>query len=115
MDKIKEYIMDKFGDNKAVVVCGVLLIGFLMIAAYTVADSVVLDSGQVIDIPEWGETCEYHELYCPKGWAPDGTFPHAPFRASFFELLKNPPDMPECAQFTFGGAPVYPCYTVTAE
>ncbi len=39
MDKIKEYVelvMDKFGDNKAVVVCGVIIVGFLLVVAITI-------------------------------------------------------------------------------
>ena len=36
MDKIKEYIMDKFGDNTTVVVCGVIIVGFLLVVAITI-------------------------------------------------------------------------------
>lgn len=40
------------------------------------ADFVTLDNGQVITVPEWAEPCRYEKTYCPKGWLPDGTFPH---------------------------------------
>jgi len=38
MDKVKEYIeliMDKFGEHRAVVVFGVIILGFIVVAAVT--------------------------------------------------------------------------------
>jgi len=81
----------------------------LVISIAAFSDSVVLDSGQVIDIPPLGEICQYHAVYCPRGWLPDGSFPiEEQWQQLLDKINDGGLDYPICQEFTFGGSG--PCY-----
>jgi len=80
------------------------------VAAFS--DSVVLDSGQVIEVPEGGSICQYHATYCPTGWQEDGTYPFIAWKDAIQALIDGALPYPMCddGDYSFGGPQVKPCY-----
>ncbi len=122
MSKIKDYIdkaVEAFSQKRKAVIVLLVILAVFLIAAIVRADSVVLDSGQVIDVPEGGTTCTYDKVYCPRGWEPDGTFPFVPWAEAFAKLFEEregePLNHPVCDDGLVLGQQVFPCYRLVSK
>ena len=67
------------------------------LALFTVgamAGDLVIVDGVDIPVPDGGETCAYHEVYCLFGYAPDGTFPGVAYKNAILAALGDNPVLP---------------------
>ena len=80
-------------DWTKVLIVSTALVVVLGFTAIVYADakpiSVTLDDGTVIHIPEWGQACQFDEVYCPKGWLHDGSFPAVYFLGYLADLIEQ--------------------------
>lgn len=83
----------------------------VLVASMAHSDAVVLDSGQVIEVPEGGAVCRYHATYCPAGWQDNGSFPFVAWKDAIQALIDGALPYPMCDDgFSFGGPSSKPCY-----